>query len=194
MKRGENQRLFVACPVRSPEVAAELDSAWERALELLPTGSGVRREREPHITLRYLGKPPGQETVDALDRDLETMAARLGPVPLILGYLGTFPGVLWAGIGGEPRDTDRLNLLREWVDNAALRLGFREADLGYLPHITLGRFNPGNTASLAAALRETGSPGNARFQVDTVELLSSAPGVPGYASAGREHRLNADAM
>ena len=189
MTRPKAPRLFAACPVRSPEVAKELDSAWERVLELLPDTVGTRREREPHITLRFLGKTPGPETVDALDRALAAMAARLEPVPLTLGYLGTFPGVLWAGIGGERRDTDRLNLLQEWVDEAALRLGFREADLAYLPHITLGRFNPELTGPLAETLRETGRPWNMGFQVDTVELLWSLPGAPGYTRAGPEHRL-----
>ena len=178
MDAGNVKRLFIACPVRGPAVEGAIADAWKRAKELLPPGCASSREEDPHMTLRFLGATDlgdtgKREAVDALMADLRETASRTERIPLFLGYLATFPGLLWVGVGGADEALDELNRLQGLVDRAVMRLGWGRADYSFLPHITVGRFNRKATDLLRDALMDVDYPEQVDFELTGLELQES---------------------
>ena len=95
--------------------------------------------RAIHITLKFC-KEISPSTIGILADNLEHIESP-GPFSISLGGRGGFPSlirprVIWAGISGE---TDRLEVLRKQVENAAYRAGIQKETRPYSPHVTLGR-------------------------------------------------------
>ena len=95
--------------------------------------------RAIHITLKFC-KEISPSTIGILADNLEHIESH-GPFSISLGDIGGFPSlirprVIWAGISGE---TDRLEVLRKQVENAAYRAGIQKETRPYSPHVTLGR-------------------------------------------------------
>lgn len=178
------RRLFIASRVSKAEALEELDAAWEKAMSLLPDGAWRFRETQPHITMRFLGdidtgNAGNRRILGDMRNDLARMARKHRKIPLTLGYLHTFPGVLWASIGGTEDSLESLGQLRFGV-----KLGVASAEIRglkvpadryepWLPHITLGCFEVGQTASLTRKLRESDHPAQAEFRVESLEILES---------------------
>lgn len=106
-----------------------LASPWPASVLFVP-------ETRLHITLRFLGNLNPQMLTSLTNLPLEYHA------PFILGLdgSGSFPdtirpNVLWAGVGGQ---MDELNRLQAFVDGAATALGIPTANYPFSPHITLG--------------------------------------------------------
>ena len=172
------KRLFVACPVRGPAVEGAITDAWKRATELLPPGCASSREEDPHMTLRFLGATDlgdtgKREAVEALMAELRETACRTERIPLILGYLATFPGLLWVGVGGTVEALDALNRLQGLVDRAVMRHGWGSADYSFLPHITVGRFDRKATDLLRGSLMDVDYPEHVEFDLAGLELQES---------------------
>jgi len=95
--------------------------------------------RAIHITLKFC-KEITPAVISILTDNLEHIESP-GPFSISLGGIGGFPNlirpkVIWAGISG---DTDRLEVLRKQVENAAYRAGIQKETRPYSPHVTLGR-------------------------------------------------------
>ena len=198
------RRLFIACRIRDPIIEQELADTWDQVVQLLPGDADPQREPNIHITLRFLGDvDPGEDEtgtsveVEALNNLLSIQAKRIDQIPLTLSYLHTFPGVVWASVGGTEEAIDELNLLHKRVDHAVAALGWPEADYDFLPHVTVGRFDKEASPLLSRALASADYPKQVQFTLETVELLESvrieadnpADRVQ-YRLVGEEHRLN----
>ena len=193
------KRLFVTCRIQNPQVDRELAKEWDKVVKLLPPG-GVPPKREPHIhiTLRFLGDVDLADAKQVAQNagfgvGLSIIAGSFYPIPLMVGYVGGFPGVAWCGVGGEIEDRDELDILQKRVDHLALALGFPPADFEFLPHITLGRFDRDHTPTVEEALKDmrlNRPPYPVEFQVGSIDLLESVRDKAGrvtYEPAGKTH-------
>ena len=142
------RRLFISSQISQMEATQELDAAWEHFLQTIPDGTNPRRKTQPHITLRFMGdidtdQPEQAAAIDHLTNDVKAIAGSFGKIDLILGYLHTFPGVLWASIGGTQEATEALNHLQRRIAAAADRaqtegnLPKVRTKFEFFPHITL---------------------------------------------------------
>jgi len=176
-------RLFVA--VRPDERAL---AALERAVQPLRTAAGGPRWVDParwHVTLAFLGEvaePRLPRLAAALDpAALDPMAlgrpAALGPavpVRLRIAGAGTFPArsaprVLWAGLAG---DLAALHTLARVVGRAARSAGIPVERRPFAPHLTLGRWRPGDPVDRDLVQRLASYAGPA-FEVGEYLLMRS---------------------
>ena len=167
----------------------------------MPGGAELRREPHAHITLAFIGEvdvgdPREFNKVEPLKVLLDIHVGNIGPVRLILGYLSTFPGVLWTGIGGTTEDLDEFALLQMRVGHAIDDVGFQTPKHPYIPHITIGRFDKELTDALTKRLADSEFPEQVSVDIPAVELLESVrvPGPGGgwqveYLTVGDPHLL-----
>lgn len=129
-----------------------------------------------HITLAFLGDVP-DPVVPPLRRELATAAATVEPFRLRLAAAGTFPArrapaVLWAGVAGDVAALERLARLTR---HAAQQVEIPPDTTPYSPHLTLGRWRPGDMADRGIVEALAGYSGP-EFAVDRMLLLRSHPG------------------
>lgn len=112
-----------------------------------------------HLTLFFFGEIDAQ-VIPSLVNRLQNAINQTPCFTYSLGEPGIFrdrsgPRVLWLGIKAPAA----LNELKQAIDHAVAPLGFRTDDTAFHPHITLGRFLPGQkiTPSLYNILTETKS-------------------------------------
>ena len=183
-----SKRLFIACPIRHPAVEAELRSTWKALKGIIPASASPTREPLPHITLRFLGdmelsltrltaqKLPYRELLMQWCVDLDEITREVNKIPLALGPLGVFHGVVWCSVGGSNDFLKRLNDLQEKVDAAAEFAGWPDAAYPFHPHITVGRFDRSVTAKVADLLEYQDYPQPVAFDLGSVEILESVRG------------------
>ena len=189
-----SKRLFIACPIRHPAVEAELSSTWKALTGIIPAGaSPPTREPLAHITLRFLGdvavgtegsgtsqtvrERTAKELLRRLILDLDEITGEFTKIPLTLGPLGLFPqGVAWCSIGGGQDALQRLQQLEERVDGALKLLGWPSSTSPFLPHVTVGRFDPSLTARVADLLQYEDYPQPVDFEIGSAEVLESVRG------------------
>lgn len=175
------RRLFIACPVRGRFIDQELLSTWKavggpHGGGLFPEGSYPEREGQPHITLRFLGDVDVENSREGLRRlldDLDEITGNLTRIPLVLGPLGIFQGVLWCGIGGTNDAMDQFNALQVKVDGAVKLRGWPDADYPFLPHITIGRYNRTAEVNIEDLKNYQSHPQPYDFEIGSVELMES---------------------
>lgn len=90
----------------------------------------------------------------------------------MLGLINTFSGIAWSAVGGNYEPMESLRRLRKEVDAAATRR-FQEVEYGFIPHITLGKFNVSATNIIDEKLRDSEHPAPMVFSLDSIELLES---------------------
>lgn len=131
---GETRRLFIAL---------DLPDEVRRALAALSLTLPLPRraaEETLHLTLVFLGDLNGDaaEEVDARLREL-----KVAPFDMSLQGVGLFggsrPRVVWAGTAPCPE----LEALHTRVVGAVRRAGVQPEARRFMPHVTLGRFAPG---------------------------------------------------
>ena len=202
-RRREVKRLFIACPVRAPTIMGELMSAYRRLCGLMPNAAELRFETNVHITLAFVGEvaisvPKEKAKVQALNQMLEIICGQISRVSLSLGELGTFPGVVWAGIGGTEENLYELHLLQTRVCHVVEACGFSIATLPFVPHLTIGRFDKALTEAVAETVRAFDFPPQIGFEVGAVELMESVrlphivhpeTWVASYLTVGSPHLL-----
>ena len=189
------KRLFIACPIESSPAHEELQAAWKRASGLLPPDTEIRSEQQFHMTLSFIGEVDLSDhqtsvKVEVMTNLLEMRTRNFRPVPLILGYLGNFPGVLWAGVGGTVEGLDELVLLQKRVGHAVEDSGLSPAGLSFLPHITLGRYDRELTDEFVAALSDSDWPEQLPFELRSVVLYESVrEEIPGPGGDGPRRQV-----
>jgi RNA 2',3'-cyclic 3'-phosphodiesterase len=117
-------RLFVSVPLPPPQRAH-----LAAALAGLRTGDVARW----HLTLVFLGE---QHDPAVLLPGLRRAAATADPFALRLQGGGTFPGVLWAGVGG---DEPALRALQAGVEAECRAAGLDVERRRFRPHVTVAR-------------------------------------------------------
>lgn len=133
-------RVFIALPL-SPDAKrylAEVQQEVQRAIG----GPGVRwvNDAGMHLTLKFLGDTPTSR-LPAVEQALRQAAQGAHAIPLHLTELGAFPNprrprVLWAGLGGQIAQVQRLfQELEEHLSAAR----FPKETRPLSAHITLGR-------------------------------------------------------
>ena len=194
----QQQNLFIAARIREPAVSQALTQAWEQALELMPPGN-TRRETQPHITLRFLGKlPTDGQTITALMEKIRETADQHQALQAAPGCLHTFPGFLWACIQAQNppgMTTHPLYQLQAAVNWAVRESGVPaepEQFIPWIPHMTLGRFDPNHTPAVQEMVAGRNIPGNPGFLIDSLEILGNKRGGD-YTTLGQPltlHRSN----
>ena len=178
---GGVKRLFVAHRLEHPAVNRELDEAWRKVHQVIPRWSKPQRERHHHITLRFIGEVDTgnagrRERLEQLENDLREVAERSQALPLLLGLINTFPGIAWGAVGGTYEAIGLLRGLRKEVDKAMTKRfpeSETEAEHGFIPHITLGKFDVSATEAVNEKLRGSEYPAPIPFSLDSIELLES---------------------
>ncbi len=186
-------RLFAAIPI-PPEIRAELERAVQRLRARIPAdsespapgadGNAARAVRwtnlrGAHLTLKFIGNRPADDAPNLGDA-LAAAAAACSPFELSLGGLGVFPArgtprVLWAGVEGA---TDRLEQLRDAVEQSLVDAGCAPEPRPFSPHLTIARVDARLSRESAIALRravdEVGAAdAPSAFPVDRVVLYRS---------------------
>ncbi len=153
----------------------ELRGAMERA------SGGVRwtRAESVHVTLQFLGNVP-VGLVPEISAALKEACRGSGPLNLVVGGIGAFPGigrprVVWIGLEG---DTGRLRALATAIGQRLEPLGYKP-DKPFEPHITLGRVRdtvrPDELRAISQALtaQAARNPPKTSFTVKSVSLMES---------------------
>ncbi|MDT8285133.1 MAG: RNA 2',3'-cyclic phosphodiesterase [Thermovirgaceae bacterium] len=172
-------------------VCVEVGEAVRKRLESWVAGFGhlspeIRwvKENAFHITLKFCGEIP-YSMLYKLESALEHgfSLKKLRPFVLELSGIGAFPGfrrprVLWAGVGGED---DQIQRIAAVVERAGIAAGLAPERRSFHPHVTIARI-PASAELPVGVLREINSRTNAwgEWEVSSValkrsELLSAGP-------------------
>ncbi len=88
-----------------------------------------------HITIRFIGEVE-EDKISKLEEILDDVGNKFSPFKVELKGIGSFPHVLWVGIG---EGSETLKNVAYAIEGSLLREGFQPADKLFSPHITLGR-------------------------------------------------------
>ncbi|MGA1662509.1 MAG: RNA 2',3'-cyclic phosphodiesterase [Candidatus Nanopelagicales bacterium] len=175
-------RLFVGI-VPSPEAISHAAGAVDRIASTTPDMRWVPSERW-HVTLAFLGEVD-PDRVPELTSRLDHVAVAHEPIEgLCLDGSGSFPGVLWLGVGnaaeqtaGNPRFSavTRLGGLADAIQREMPKAGVHLESRPWQPHLTVGRWRPsprreGAARDAARSLADYAGPG---FSIDEVRLVES---------------------
>lgn len=159
-------RAFIALPVPDP-IRDQLTLAQSR----LPVARPVDRANF-HVTLAFLGEQPEGRLADLLEAleqiDTPAFSLRLDGLDV---FGGDAPRSVHARLGAEPL----LNRLQGRITRAALDTGLRIERRRFAPHITLGRYAPGEgrPEALAHAIAAIGLFTSLPWPVDHFAMMRS---------------------
>jgi 2'-5' RNA ligase len=166
-------RLFIAIEI--PDQIKKAMAEVQGRLRNAGVDAGWTRSEGIHLTLKFLGEVPESKVPDI-------MAALTGVVMSTKGFrldvagVGAFPNprnprVVWIGVSGE---TDVLKKLQAAVEEAITRLGFKQEDRAFTPHLTLGRIKFIHSRDpWLKALEEVKGIKLSAFDVHAVSLMKS---------------------
>ena len=187
---GQQKSAFIALKI--PATLGIQLGAAARMLELgLQDTVPVHRERDPHITLRYLGDTSTNQIEQLINTWVQLQKGTPPRFNLHLDTIGAFPNLhspafIWAGVAG---DTGLLRETQAHMDQAATSLGMRPADFSFTPHITIARMEhqvlskqqEDKVRNVVAALKSNPPfhPLHRGWTVTAVTALAQAEGKPG---------------
>jgi 2'-5' RNA ligase len=175
-------RLFVGI-VPSPEAISHAAGAVDRIASTTPDMRWVPSERW-HLTLAFLGEVDPDRLPDLTAR-LDDVAAIHSPIEgLCLAGSGSFPGVLWLGIGNAGADDPRysamirLSGLADAIQREMPKAGVHLESRPWQPHLTVGRWRPSPRREGAArdAVRALAGYSGPEFGVHDLRLIHSITG------------------
>src|SRR5262245_24360032 len=132
-------RTFIAV-----ELSGTVIARAQEAIKLLKTSGaevGWVDRAQMHLTLKFLGNVPENETPDVC-RVVAEAAAKVEPFEIVFKGLGAFPRVseprtIWMGIDQGQAE---LAELHEAIEEALKKeMGFGKENRRFHPHLTLGR-------------------------------------------------------
>jgi len=176
------KRIFLALPLEPVEPAAE-KTIW---LQKLLGSYRIKwtRVENFHLTLFFFGETSLRQIL-VLQELLRSALKNYPAFSFSLNGPGVFkkgrePRVLWLGI----KASDQLFEIKKAIDTAVAISGFTSDDKIYRPHLTLGRFFPGQEISsvLDSALKEGPLTPPVEYYVSKLILFESIlfPGGPKY--------------
>jgi len=157
-------RLFIA--IRPPEHVRDL------LIDAMDDSPALRwiGDEQLHLTLRFIGeveRPVANDIAAALER------IRSPAFELRIADVGKFEqrngGALWAGV--SPKQP--VVALAAKVERAIQQAGLEEEHRGFMPHITLARWNRRNAEAVDAFLRRNSDLRSEPFGVDRFILFES---------------------
>lgn len=159
-------RAFVALPLPEP-VSARLAMAQA----LLPIARPVPRESF-HLTLAFLGEQP-EDRLEDVHAGLEAIA--FPPFTLRIDGLGVFGGDRPRSVHATLAPEPLLDRLQSRIARAVAMAGARLESRRFTPHVTLGRFAPGEgrPEALAHAIGRVGAFAPPPWTVDHFALMRS---------------------
>jgi 2'-5' RNA ligase len=171
-QKTEKTRSFLAI-----ELSDELKLEAEAFLQLLKPKNPDWRyipSANWHLTLNFFGDI-SREVLDRIKSTLPEIAKRIQPFSLSLKDFGGFPSVIrpnifWLGISG---DLDKLNVLKDNLDEVFKKLGFQIEARAFKPHITVARPKDRNKKSSSIVLPEKIFIAKTVDQVDRLVLFQS---------------------
>lgn len=176
-------RLFVGI-VPSAEAISHAAGAVERIASSTPDVRWIPSERW-HLTLAFLGEV-NPDRLPELTARLDDVAATHSAIDgLCLQGSGTFPGVLWLGVGnaeadGAPIDPrfsaeNRLGGLADAIQREMPKAGVHLESRPWQPHLTIGRWRPSPRREGAArdAARSLADYVGPAFGVHDIRLIQS---------------------
>jgi 2'-5' RNA ligase len=121
-----------------------------------------------HVTLKFLGsiEKQGLTEIELLARSI---CARYSPLTLQCQGIGMFKNSLWVGI----RQDETLQEMAAQFDLAAQGVGIAREVKGYLPHVTVARFRPGERDRLKPLLEKYADRNWGQFECLQVHLYLS---------------------
>ncbi|MFQ1003520.1 RNA 2',3'-cyclic phosphodiesterase [Modestobacter sp. SSW1-42] len=163
-----------------PAAIADLDAA----LAPLRAAPGAPRWTAPerwHLTLVFLGDVPAP-LLAPLTAAVGAAVAGTPPLSLQLAGAGRFgsrrrPAVCWAGLAG---DVVPLTALAGRLADAARAVGLPVEDRPFRPHLTVGRWRPGQDADAALPERLAGHRGPVWTASEAVLWRSHLGSAPRY--------------
>ncbi len=167
------KRLFIALEL--PE------SCREALVNLAAPIRGVRwlAADQLHLTIAFLGDVSGEE-----DEWLREKLAEVRVPPFILpvegvgAFGGSYPSVIWAGVGtGHPH----LFGLHKRVHDALFAAHLDPKLRSFHPHVTLARLKDVSASTLSPFLKKHESDEFALVEINSFALISSKPGPEGSA-------------
>lgn len=139
-------RLFIAIPLPEP--------VRRRLSDLKQSIEGVRwqRQKQLHITLKFLGDTP-EEHLNSLVDELQGIDYQTFTI-IIKGF-GSFPRggdprVLWAGIS----DPAKLTKLHARIEEKCIAMGYKAEARPFKPHITLGRIKSASKQDILSFINQ----------------------------------------
>ena len=127
-----------------------------------------------HLTLHFLGFTP-EEDLPMIEKEIADIISNHKPFDLTISRTGCFPdslkpSVLYLGI------ENNLKSLNDLVNKLSLKmttLGYKQRDVNYTPHVTIGKINYPQKFKPDLSIFLNSSYDDIEFSVDKVQLLSS---------------------
>ncbi|MFY4774531.1 RNA 2',3'-cyclic phosphodiesterase [Metabacillus sp. RGM 3146] len=129
-----------------------------------------------HITLAFLGHPPGERHLEELDKRIGTVILKHEIFDLNADHIGifgnqSFPRIFWLGL----KDSLPLQKLQEQVFEACILSGFELDKKTFRPHITVARkWNDEEEYKEITELSADIKKEALKFTVENVQLLKTS--------------------
>ena len=110
-----------------------------------------------HITLKFLGNI-GKNSIQEISDEMSNISSVFNSFTINFHKIGAFPNlkhpnVLWLGID---KGASNLKMLNKEIENALGKLGFKEENREFKPHLTLARIRSlKNMSNLTKLIEET---------------------------------------
>ena len=146
-------RSFIAFDIDNESLLRKFSEAQDI---LVNTGASLKlvHPQNIHITMRFLGNI-SLNMIDSIHEEMNKVS--FTPFDVEIKGLGAFPSleytrVVWAGIR---KGTDELTDISSQLEPRLKKLGFRQNQKGFSPHLTIARVKTGrNKAELARCIDE----------------------------------------
>ena len=128
-----------------------------------------------HLTLKFLGDINIKE-IDALTQLLSNLLQNIKPIETEFTLLNAFPDIsqphiIWAGLKD---DSQKIAHLVKFLEKSLGRIGFKEEQKPFRPHITIGRIRTQNNISnLSHALSDYTVPDTQTQTIKHITLYKS---------------------
>jgi len=131
-------RTFVSIEI-TDEIKARIEELADK-LKLMLTPIRWVEKKNLHVTLKFIGWVK-DEKVPSLIESIKTCAGGFGSFDVSFSGLGVFPSakrprVIWIG---TTTGADRVKSLGECIESEVSKLGIREEEREFSPHLTIGR-------------------------------------------------------
>ena len=184
-------RIFIAIEI--PQEIKKILAEVQALLKKSGAEAGWTRPEAVHLTLKFLGEVP-ETTVGNITAALAHALEGKGSFRLRLAGAGFFPHernprIVWIGVAGE---LDSLMGIQILVEEQTVRLGIKQEDRHFTPHLTLGRIKslPSRDAWLKS-LDQVRSLSSPEFDVTAISVIQSElkPAGAVYTEVGRVELL-----
>ena len=170
------RRLYVACQVEGKQVEEKLREVRATVARAISPEALYIPEDRPHITLRFLAtidieRPYDLANAARFGLAVDHIARAFPAIPMTLGPIKSFPGVVWAEPQGTPEAMKVLTRVQELIDQTARRHWEDEPDYPFTPHITLALVSQEDSQRLEKELGQE-TPG-IPFEITALDLIQS---------------------